>query len=177
MISEKIGQQFVSSIALYVKKTEFTGNTKCNIKLMILIMTVEKKMKIRHSQSTADNNRVINWSRHVNNLTSHRKSNKKETDTFSFGITNQKNVPLAFTFDSTKSVNMVFNEDGGKVMRYVHPGEFTFLKHVEAAEGAEEFTLQYTVSMEEICRQIWHKANDITFRYIKITFRYIMSEI
>ena len=60
MTGEKIGQQFVSSIALYVKKTEFTGNTKCNIKLMILIMTVEKKMKIRHSQSTADNNRVIN---------------------------------------------------------------------------------------------------------------------
>ena len=74
----------------------------------------------------------------------------QETDTFSFGITNQKNVPVAFTLDSTKSVNMVFNEDGGKVTRYVRPGEFTFLMHVEAAEGAEEFTLQYTVSMEEI---------------------------
>ena len=74
----------------------------------------------------------------------------QETDTFSFGITNQKNIPVAFRLDCTNSVNMVFNEDGGKVTRYVRPGEFTFLMSVEAADGAEEFTLQYTVSMEEI---------------------------
>ena len=74
----------------------------------------------------------------------------QETDTFSFGITNQKKIPVAFRLDCTASTNMVFNEDGGKVTRYVRPGEFTFLMHVEAAEGAEEFTLQYTVSLEEI---------------------------
>merc|ERR1712232_345277 len=73
-----------------------------------------------------------------------------ETDTFSFGITNQKQIPVAFRLDCTASLNMVFNEDGGTVTRYVRPGEFTFLMHVEAAEGAEEFTLQYTVSLEEI---------------------------
>ena len=64
-----------------------------------------------------------------------------ETDTFSFGITNQKQIPVAFRLDCTNSVNMVFTEDGGKATRYVRPGEFAFLMHVEAAEGAEEFTL------------------------------------
>ena len=74
----------------------------------------------------------------------------EETHTFSFAIKNEKSVPAAFRLDCTKSVNMVFNEDGGKVTRYIRPGELTFMMHVEAAENAEEFTLQYTVSMEEI---------------------------
>lgn len=74
----------------------------------------------------------------------------KDTDTFSFGIKNLKTMPAAFTLDCSQSGNVLFGEPGGRITRYVKSNEFLFLMHVEAAEDVEEFTVQYTVAVEEI---------------------------
>ena len=73
----------------------------------------------------------------------------EETDTFSFGLKNLKLIPAAFTLDCSESRNVLFGEAGGKVTRYVKSNESVFMMHVEASEDVEEFTLQYTVLMEE----------------------------
>ena len=72
------------------------------------------------------------------------------TETFSFGLTNLKTTPAAFTLDCSASRNVLHSEPGGKVTRYIKSGEFLFLMHVEAAEDVEEFTVQYSVILEEI---------------------------
>ena len=72
------------------------------------------------------------------------------TDTFSFGLTNLKTTPAAFPLDCSASRNVHHSEPGGKVTRYIKSGEFLFLMHVEAAEDVEEFTVQYSVILEEI---------------------------
>ena len=74
----------------------------------------------------------------------------KDTDTFSFGIKNMKTMPAAFTIDCSASRNVLFGEHGGKVTRWVKSNEFVFLMHVEAAEDVEEFTVQYSIHLEEI---------------------------
>jgi len=75
----------------------------------------------------------------------------EDTDTFSFGLKNLKKKPAAFTLDCSSSRNVIFNEIGGKVTRYVKSGEFIFMQHVEVSgEDIEEFTVQYVVVVEEI---------------------------
>ncbi len=74
----------------------------------------------------------------------------KDTDTFSFGLKNLKTMPAAFSLDCSASKNVLFGEMGGRVTRYLKSGEFAFMMHVEASEDVEEFTVEYTVLMEEI---------------------------
>lgn len=74
----------------------------------------------------------------------------KDTDTFSFGIKNLKTMPAAFTLDCSASRNVLFGEPGGRITRYIKSNEFLFFMHVEAAEDVEEFTVQYSVVLEEI---------------------------
>ena len=74
----------------------------------------------------------------------------EDTDTFSFALKNIRKTPAAFTLDVSASKNLISGVPNGRATRYIQSGATQFMMHVEAGEDIEEFTLSYSVSIDEI---------------------------